>query len=112
MTIAPADQENVFLGHRFQPVRLDDAALLEDYLRCYPQRVPVKAMKLRRTLIPRLIQLQAFDLHTNLELRRGQYRVCAAARPQQAAECSGSATGQPRAFTRTAPIHYWDTDLR
>ena len=37
----PNQQEtgSVFLGHEFQPVRLEDAAVLKDYLRHYPQRV-------------------------------------------------------------------------
>ena len=41
MDVAPGHQHEgtTFLGHRFQPVRLADKAMLQDYLRRYPQRV-------------------------------------------------------------------------
>ena len=33
------DPGTMFLGHHFQPVRLADKAVMQDYLRRYPQRV-------------------------------------------------------------------------
>jgi hypothetical protein len=39
MSDARHDDGAVFLGHHFQPIQLADKAMLQDYLRRYPQRV-------------------------------------------------------------------------